>query len=102
MDVITVGQGLLELAAGDHHGIFHIAGNERLNRFEIARKIAARFGFPKELVISQAVATAPGRAVRPRDVSLDNAKARANLQTPMLNLDEGLSLILQAAATPTP
>ena len=102
VDVITVGKTLLELAAGDHQGIYHVAGNERLNRFEIARKIAVRFGFPKEMVVAQAVATAQGRAVRPLDVSLDNTKARANLKTPMLNLDEGLSLILQTAATPTP
>ena len=101
VDVITVGRALLELAAGNHHGIFHLAGHDRLNRFEIAQKIAFRFGFPKELVTAQAVATSPGRAARPRDVSLDNAKACANLRTPMRTLDEGLSLILKMAETPT-
>lgn len=102
VDVITVGSSLLELAACDLHGIFHLAGNERVNRFEMAQKIAVRFGFPKDLVVAQAAATTPGRAARPRDVSLDNAKACANLKTPMRTLDEGLSLILESAATPTP
>ena len=101
VDVITVGRALLELAGGDHHGIFHIAGNERLSRFEMAQKIAVRLEFSKELVVAQAGLTTPGRAVRPRDVSLDNAKARANLTTPMRNLDEGLSLILQTEARAT-
>lgn len=99
VDVITVGRALLELAAGDHHGVFHLAGHDRLSRFEMARKIAVRFGFPKHLVVAPAAATTPGRAARPRDVSLDNAKACANLKTPMRTLDDGLSLILQTAAS---
>jgi len=97
VDVISLGRALLELAGGSQHGIFHLAGSQRLNRFEMAQQIALRFGFAKEMVVAQA-ATPPGRAARPRDVSLDNAKARANLKTPMLDLDEGLSLIQQFAA----
>jgi dTDP-4-dehydrorhamnose reductase len=101
VDVITVGRALLELAAGEHHGIFHLAGHDRLSRFEMARKIAARFGFAPELIVAQPPTTTPGRAPRPRDVSLDNAKACAKLKTPMRTLDEALSLILQTAtATP--
>ncbi len=99
VDVITVGRALLELAAGNHHGIFHLAGQDRLSRYKMAQKIAVRFGFPKHLVAEQVAAKTPGRAARPRDVSLDNAKACANLKTPMRNLDEGLSLILKMAET---
>lgn len=102
VDVITVGRALLELAAGDQHGMFHLAGRDRLNRFEIAQKIAVRFGFPKELVTAQAVAATPGRAARPRDVSLNPARTCARLETPMRSLDDGLSLILNMAETPTP
>ena len=102
VDVITVARSLLELAAGDHFGLFHLAGNERVNRFEMAQKIAVRFGFPKDLVVTQAAASIPGRAARPWDVSLDNAKACANLKTPMRTLDEALSLVLKSAATPVP
>lgn len=102
VDVVTVGRALLELAAGHHRGVLHLAGHDRLNRFQMAKKIAVRFGFVPELVVSQPPATTPGRAPRPRDVSLDNAKACANLQTPMRTFDEALSLILQTAtATPT-
>lgn len=99
VDVITVGRALLELAAGNQAGIFHLAGHDRLNRFEIAQKIAARFGFARHLIVAQAVAAWPGRAARPRDVSLDNAKACAQLKTPMRTLDEGLSLILKMSET---
>jgi len=97
VDVITVGRALLELAAGDYHGIFHLAGHERLNRFEMAQRIARRFGFSDKLVTPQPPATTPGRAPRPRDVSLANAKVCATLKTPMRSFDEALSLIMETA-----
>jgi dTDP-4-dehydrorhamnose reductase len=96
VDVITVGRALLELAAGKQEGIFHIAGNDRLNRREIAQRIATTFCFNSELIVAQESAASPGRAVRPRDVSLDNARARAHLKTPMRTFDEGLSLVKEA------
>jgi dTDP-4-dehydrorhamnose reductase len=99
VDVITLGRALLELAAGDCHGILHLAGSSRLNRFDMARTVARRFGFPESLVVNQGAAPTPGRAPRPRDVSLENGKARTLLKTPMRTLDEGLSLILATANT---
>jgi dTDP-4-dehydrorhamnose reductase len=102
VDVITVGRALIELAGGNHHGIFHIAGRDRLSRFKMAQQIAVRCGFPDRLVVAQATATTPGRAARPRDVSLDNGKACANLKTAMRTFDDGLSLILETAATSPP
>jgi dTDP-4-dehydrorhamnose reductase len=101
VDVITVGRALLELAAGSHSGIYHLAGHSRVSRLEMARTIARRFGFSQDLVVAQAAATTPGRAPRPRDVSLDNRKACTLLNTPMQTLDEGLSLILETASTTT-
>jgi len=95
VDVFTVGRALLELAGGDHYGIVHLAGRDRLNRLEMARRIAVRFGYPQRLVVEQAAAASPGRAPRPRDVSLDNSKACGMLKTPMLNFDEALSLFLK-------
>lgn len=95
VDVITLGRALLELAAGECHGIIHLAGSSRLNRFDMARTVARRFGFPDSLVVNQGAAPTPGRAPRPRDVSLENGKARTLLKTPMRTLEEGLSLILE-------
>lgn len=99
IDVLTAGKALLELAAADHHGIFHLAGHSRVNRFEMARLIADRFGFSRDLVVPLEIANRmPGRAARPLDVSLDNGKACARLQTPMRTLEEGLSLVIEAAS----
>jgi dTDP-4-dehydrorhamnose reductase len=97
LDVITAGRSLLELAAADHSGIYHLAGHSRVSRLEMARAIARRLGFPQDLILDQGPATTPGRAPRPRDVSLDNRKACTLLNTPMQTLDEGLSLVLQTA-----
>ena len=99
VDVITVGRALLELAAGSQHGIFHLAGLSRVSRFEMGQTIARRFGFPQDLIKDQGPVTTPGRAPRPRDVSLDNRQTRAQLKTPLRTLDEGLSLILESAKT---
>ena len=95
VDVITASRALLELASGTHTGILHLAGNDSLSRFDMARRIALRLGLPAELVIASPAAKAPGRAPRPRDVSLDNTRARTLLRTPMLGLDEALTLVLQ-------
>jgi len=102
VDVITVGRALLELAAGGQRGIFHIAGSSRVNRFELAQTAADRFGLPRSLVIRQPASSTPGRAARPRDVSLSNRKAAAELKTPMRTLDDGLSLILEWAGRTSP
>jgi dTDP-4-dehydrorhamnose reductase len=93
IDVLTLGAALLELAGGTFHGIFHLAGLTKVSRFELNRAIASRFGFPLELIFSQSPAA--GRAPRPRDVCLDVTKARNALKTPLLTLNEGLSLIIE-------
>jgi dTDP-4-dehydrorhamnose reductase len=97
VDVITAGRALLELAVGDYHGVFHLAGHDRLSRLTMAQRIAERFGYPARLVVPQSPETVSGRASRPRDVSLANAKACAKLKTPMRTFDESLSLVLEAA-----
>ena len=97
IDVVTAGAALLELAGDDRHGIFHLAGNDSLNRLELTKRVVAKLGYPVELVTPLEAKPDPNRAKRPRDVSLDNSKARAQLKTPMRSFDEGLSLMLERA-----
>jgi dTDP-4-dehydrorhamnose reductase len=100
VDVITLGRALLELAGGSHSGIFHLSGNDSVNRFELGRRIARRFGLPAELIVASDSSQIRGRARRSRDVSLNNAKARMALTVPMLGLDHALDLILESALLP--
>ncbi len=94
VDVITLSKALLELAGNEHTGIFHLAGNEILNRYDLGRRIARKIGFEVNRVVVKNAGDQPGRAPRPRDVSLNNAKARSHLRTPMLDLDEAMELVL--------
>jgi hypothetical protein len=60
----------------------------------MACRIADRLGYGRESVLPSDPSGIPGRAPRPRDVSLNNAKARSLLNTPMLDLLGGLELVL--------
>lgn len=99
IDVVTLGRALLELAVGRYQGIIHLSGNERLTRLEFSRRMAERLGYPPSRVTPISAAALAGRAPRPADVSLDNARARTVLKTPMRGLLDGLDLIL---STPRP
>ncbi|MBI4556367.1 MAG: SDR family oxidoreductase [Candidatus Hydrogenedentes bacterium] len=94
IDVITLGRALLELAENDFTGFLHLAGNDVMNRHTMAQRIAERLGLRKELVVARSPRGIPGRAPRPRDVSLDNGRAKQVLGTPMVGLDSGLDLVL--------
>lgn len=95
VDVLTLGAALLELAAGGYGGLLHLAGNTRIDRYQMARSITDKLGFAQTHIHPVNSNTLPGRAPRPADVSLDNRRARALLKTPMLSLEEGLELILK-------
>ncbi len=95
IDVVTLGRALLELARADFSGVMHLAGNDWLNRHAMVRRIAERFGYDPALVTPTNPIHLPGRAPRPRDVSLRNDKARAVLRTPMQDLDGGIALMME-------
>jgi dTDP-4-dehydrorhamnose reductase len=93
VDVITLARALLELAMGQGRGIYHLAGNTALNRLEMNRAIAAKFDLPARLVQPAPAASMAGRAKRPRDVSLANGRARAELSVPMLDFAAALEQV---------
>ena len=94
IDVITLSRALLELAGNKYTGIIHLGGNTRMNRFEMTCQIARQLGFSETLVIVKNADRSPDRAPRPVDASLNNAKARALLETPMVGLEDGFNLVL--------
>lgn len=90
IDVITLGAALIELADNSFNGIIHLAGNTVINRYAMAKKIAATLGFAEDFVIPTNSNALPGRAPRPNNASLDNTKATQLLSTPMRSLAEAL------------
>lgn len=94
VDIITLGKSLVELAGNDFTGTIHLAGNTKINRFEMARQIAEKLGYSNELIVAVNSNALAGRAPRPNDASLDNRRAKKILITPMRSLLEGLELTL--------
>ncbi len=96
VDVVTLGKALLELSGNDFAGVIHLSGNDKLNRYEMAQRVARRLGYDPAQVVVSNPESIPGRAPRPRDASMVNARARAVLETPMVDLETGLELVLAA------
>ncbi len=95
VDVITLSRATLECAAAGFTGPLHLAGNDRLSRYEIGLRIARALGHPEALIVDKKPEIATGRAQRPVDASLDNARAKSLLATPMLGFDEALRLVIE-------
>ncbi|MCL4733812.1 MAG: SDR family oxidoreductase [Candidatus Omnitrophica bacterium] len=95
IDVQTLAEAILELAGNDLTGIFHLAGTEKLTRYEMGRRIAARLGYDPALVVVKNADAIPGRAPRPRDVSLNQDWTRSQLTTRFKGIEEGIDYLLQ-------
>lgn len=94
IDVLSLGAALIELAGSDFTGTIHLSGNTRVNRFEMANRIATALACKTDQIFPINSAELKGRAPRPSDVSLSNAKARSTLKTPLLSLEDGLSHVM--------
>jgi len=90
----------LEVAEKDLQGLYHASGNERISRYEFAKKIAETFGLNSDLIKPVKTSQmAAWTAKRPRDSSLDTGKIRKQLKTKPLNITEGLNKMREEAQT---
>jgi dTDP-4-dehydrorhamnose reductase len=71
-------------------GMLHIAGNERISRFDFARKIAKRFDLDESLLLPVQMKDLNWVARRPRDSSLNVGKAEKELSIELFGVDRGL------------
>jgi dTDP-4-dehydrorhamnose reductase len=79
VDPESVAEAVRRLLTLGHSGIFHLAGPERISRFDLARRVARALGLPEEAVEAARREEYTGPDVRPADVSLDIARARREL-----------------------
>lgn len=93
IDVVTLARSLVELAGNGFSGTIHLAGNTRVSRYDLGLRIAEWLDYPAESIAAVKAEEMAGRAPRPRDVSLNNERARNVLSTPMCTVDEAFSLI---------
>lgn len=84
-------QAALQLAHAGAKGIFHITGPELLNRYELAREVAAFFSLDADLIDGVSTASLGQRAPRPLQSGLRSERLATTLPAfRMHTLQEGL------------
>lgn len=80
---------LVRLAESSATGLVHVGGPERVSRWELIRRVAARLGLDPGLVLANRRADLNLPETRPADVSLDTQRlARFLPDTPRLTIEE--------------
>jgi len=95
LDVASAARALIELSFADARGILHVAGPERVSRYELALRALLSRGLDRDEArakLARTTRAAAGMdALRPADVTLDARRARAVLRTPLLGPSEALA-----------
>ncbi len=81
VDVRSAAEGLL-LGLEKASGLLHLGGPERTSRFDFGRLLLEAIGGRADLIVPVQQRDVPQKAPRPRDVSLDSARARGLGFTP--------------------
>ena len=81
---------LLDLAAHDVSGIFHVVGPEMISKYEFAVRVARLFGYDPELVRPSRTADVPMKALRPLNTTLDTSKLSSLLGHALPDVASGL------------
>lgn len=78
---------LLALGAS---GVYNVAGDERISKYDFATRLADLYELPGSLIQRGKIAASQLCARRPPDMSLDNRKARERLGTSLGNIADHL------------
>lgn len=81
---------LLDLAAYDVSGIFHVVGPEAISKYEFAVRVARLFGYDPVLIRPSRMVEVPMKALRPRNTSLDTSKLCSLLGHALPDVSAGL------------
>ncbi len=87
---VATARAVWELAALNQPGIYHVAGSERLSRFQIGQHVAARWPQLNPKIEPASLQEYSG-APRPPDCSLNCAKAQKRLSFPLPGLPDWLA-----------
>lgn len=83
-------EALIKIHEKDKSGIYHVAGDERINRLHFAGNIAEIFDLNEDLINPIKSDELIQKARRPKDTSLCVDKAKRDLKMKLLNTKEGL------------
>ncbi len=90
-----LGQFLVELVAQQATGTLHVAGRERLSKYDFVLHLAKRLSLDASRVQPGHIADAHLNAPRPKDMSLSTDKASALLGRPMPSLNDSFDALLE-------
>jgi dTDP-4-dehydrorhamnose reductase len=80
----------LEIIKRNLAGTFHLSGATRINRYDFAKQIAISFNLDLNLIYPAKSAEFSWAAERPKDSSLDTAKAQRSLKNRPLKINSAL------------
>jgi len=84
-----------ELIQKNKKGIYHIVGRDKMNRYQLAVKVAKYFNLDHKLILPVSSKVLKQRAPRPKKDDLNITKAKKELKTKLLSLKEALALLNQ-------
>lgn len=90
--VDDIANALIILIKKGREGIYHVAGSEKLSRYDMAVKLAAVFGFDKRLIKRIKSSALKQQAKRPVDSSLNTEKLKKE-GVIMHTFEEGLRIM---------
>jgi len=89
----NLADAVAELAIEGIQGVYHIAGPDRVSRYEFACEAARAFGLDSTLIWPTLTVNTRQRALRPLEAGMVVDKAVARLTTPLVGYQEGLKIM---------
>lgn len=102
MLINDLGEIILELAQAPTRGVYHVAGSERLSKFDFATRLAEIFEVGNPRIRPASVQEASLQARRPKDMSLRTDKVARLLERRMPTAGEGLARLRRLGETGWP
>ncbi|MDI6785715.1 MAG: SDR family oxidoreductase [bacterium] len=81
---------IMEIIEKDLKGLYHIGGSQKINRYDFGRIMADIFKFNSDLLIPIKAETMNFKAKRPVDCSLNIESIKRDLNTKILDVQEGI------------
>jgi len=97
LEVSNAARALVECLGREERGLLHVAGPERVSRFELGLAVLVARGLGRPEALERVRASTRAElglaALRPADASLDSTRARALLATPLLGPRAALAAV---------
>jgi len=87
----TAAEAIWAIVIQNVNGIYHIAGKDRISRYELSVKVGETFGLDKTLITPVSSAFFPAIALRPKDTCYETLKMKQHLKIEPIGIKEGLT-----------